>query len=105
MIIQGSSQCPLCGGVIDDAKPYCAFPAFLPNSHDLSILSDAAVHRDCLDQWAGRVEFLRLYEEFRKLWSERPKIPEGMSMSDFEMTPEFASFQKRLQEFGQGSAK
>jgi hypothetical protein len=96
IVIQGSSKCPLCGGVIDDTKPYRAFPAFLPNSHRLSILSDAAVHEECLDHWSARVEFLRLHDDFRKLWSERPPIPQGMPMTDFEMTPEFAEFQEKL---------
>ncbi len=94
--IQGSSKCPLCGGVIDDTKPYCGFPAFLPNSHRLSILSDAAVHEECLDHWSERVEFLQLYDKFRKLWFERPPIPQGMSFADFEMTPEFTEFQEKL---------
>jgi hypothetical protein len=99
IVIPGSSKCPLCGGVIDDTKPYRAFAAFLPNSHKLAILSDAAVHQDCLDHWSDSVEFLRLYDEFRKLWSERPSIPHGMSMSDFEKTTEYASFQNKLRNF------
>lgn len=69
----GGLCCALCGKSIGDDAPMRAFPAFLPKTHRWFALSDSAVHAGCLDSWADRDGFLRLYDRYVEVWNSRPR--------------------------------
>lgn len=51
LVFEGSSECPICGKVLNKEKEYTLFPPLTSNEKDkLFLFSDAAVHIDCLNQ-------------------------------------------------------
>ena len=73
IIICGSTPCGLCREPLLKEDYIVAFPAFLPQEHELGRFSDGAFHHDCWDAEPARREFECLYERYRAIWESRPR--------------------------------
>ena len=72
LILSGKTPCGLCGEVMAKDAYIVAFPAFLPQGHELWRFSDGAFHHVCWEREPSRPRFECLYEQYRAIWETRP---------------------------------
>ena len=96
IVIQGKTQCRLCGKSLESKSETMAFPAFVPHGHVYSSYSDSAYHRECFDNWEHRAAFLSLYAAYRAVWDSRPV---GLAYEEAALW-----FQERLEKLFAGEA-
>jgi hypothetical protein len=73
LFITGTTECLICGTVIERSEDVVAFPAFLKAGHRLQMYSDGVFHRWCYDASPDKEEIEKLYSRFRQIWDQRPR--------------------------------
>lgn len=62
IVMIGLSECPICGAIIDESRPYVATSGIaFPPGHRLFQYCDAPLHLDCLVSWPDRGQLARRY--------------------------------------------
>jgi hypothetical protein len=73
IIIDGITECLICGKPLFAEEDIQAFPAFLKRKHPLNRYSDSAMHRQCYDACPDKEELDRLLKRFEEIWESRPR--------------------------------
>lgn len=72
IVILGKSKCVVCGEIVCEASEANAFPAFIPQGHELSEYSDSVFHRSCFESWEQHEKLASLFDEYQRVWESRP---------------------------------
>ena len=75
IIIEGKTECDLCGSILAQGDEVVATPHFIRDeAHELWRFSDSAMHRSCFVAWERAGEFRSLYNElWPTLMSQHPR--------------------------------
>ncbi len=98
LIIRGKTKCPVCSEVLREEDAIVSFPALFSKGHKYSFCSDAAFHAGCFSEWEHSDSALSVYQEYLELQKERPAIPPGMELSEFQNTIPYIEFVTRIEQ-------
>ena len=71
LIVRGTSECPLCGQIIQQGDEVFGTTHFIADKDDpLWRYSNAGFHRHCFHKWEHRQVFVDRYEKF---WQEQQR--------------------------------
>lgn len=100
LVIRGSTQCILCGRVINAEDQIVGFPAFLSPKDPLRRYSDAAFHDACFQADLNAVEVQRVYSQWRAIYESRPRnLATDQERNNWADTA-FANFRREYRQKG-----